>query len=302
MIKKEIHTLLRSPENLKVLNSSDGNGFKTDDNEYYPVMVDGIVCLLKKDERQSALEHDNFYDSNPFGERDWSDASDVESGVENRLKDLLAQYSKTALIIDVGAGTGRISNYLSCYGFENVVSLDYSLASLRQVKINSNNICIWGNNLHLPFTSNSFDLVISSGVIHHTPDPFKSLEECLRILKPGGRLYLKTYNLNSLYCCLYYTYGTVLRIFESTKSSRILSDLCGFRVYKLVRNVFFSLPRREDRILKAKFANLFLKKMVYFFTKSEIESLLRKNGLIIESAKREKLTHRMHCYVATKRA
>lgn len=110
---------------------------------------------------------------------------------------------------------------------------------VKQMKINSNNVCIWGNNLHLPLESNSFDLVISSGVIHHTPDLHKAFEECVRILKPGGRLYLRTYNIHSLYCCLYYTYGAILRLFDSTKYTRFTANLFGFKIYKLVRKLFF---------------------------------------------------------------
>ncbi len=38
----------------------------------------------------------------------------------------------------------------------------------------------------LPFPDDSFDLVISSGVLHHTPDTFKAFNECHRVLKKGG--------------------------------------------------------------------------------------------------------------------
>jgi len=302
MIKKEIRDLLRSPSELKLLKDSDDKALQTDDGELYPI-IDGILCLLKEGERGNDLGDGKFYNNNPFGEGDWSNVTDVDAGVEKDLKKLLERYHKSALIIDVGSGAGRISNYLSLHGYENVVSLDYSLPSLKQVNINSNNICIWGNNLHLPIENNSFDLVISSGVIHHTPDPHKAFEECVRILKPGGRLYFRIYNIHSLYCYLYYTYGAILRLFDSTKYTRFMANLFGFKIYKLVRRLLFSsLSNRDDRILKAKFSNLFTKKMVYFFTTSEIENLIKKHGLVIEIGKKLGKTHRMHCYVSKKQA
>lgn len=40
----------------------------------------------------------------------------------------------------------------------------------------------------LPFEDNSFDVVISNGVINLIPDKANVLKEALRVLKPGGRL------------------------------------------------------------------------------------------------------------------
>lgn len=40
----------------------------------------------------------------------------------------------------------------------------------------------------LPFEDNSFDVVISNGVINLIPDKGNAIKEALRVLKPGGRL------------------------------------------------------------------------------------------------------------------
>lgn len=40
----------------------------------------------------------------------------------------------------------------------------------------------------LPFDDESFDFVFSVFVIEHSTDPSKFLNECSRILKPGGSL------------------------------------------------------------------------------------------------------------------
>ena len=76
--------------------------------------------------------------------RDWSNPQEVESGVEQDLKDLLDKTPKDALIADIGAGTGRVSNYLSMKGFINVASVDYSLASIRMIQKNSTELVYLG--------------------------------------------------------------------------------------------------------------------------------------------------------------
>jgi ubiquinone/menaquinone biosynthesis C-methylase UbiE len=50
----------------------------------------------------------------------------------------------------------------------------------------------------LPFENNTFDLVYSWGVIHHSPDTPKALSELVRVLKPGGECKLMVYHLNAL--------------------------------------------------------------------------------------------------------
>jgi SAM-dependent methyltransferase len=44
---------------------------------------------------------------------------------------------------------------------------------------------------------NDFDLIYSLGVIHHSPDPQKIVDNCLSLLKPDGILKVMVYAVNS---------------------------------------------------------------------------------------------------------
>ena len=46
----------------------------------------------------------------------------------------------------------------------------------------------------LPFADNTFDLVFAHGVVQYTPDGKQLVEECRRVLKPGGEAVFQVYN------------------------------------------------------------------------------------------------------------
>jgi len=49
------------------------------------------------------------------------------------------------------------------------------------------------------FDDNSFDVVYSNGVLHHTPNTRRVVQEILRVLKPGGLAIVMVYAEDSLH-------------------------------------------------------------------------------------------------------
>src|SRR5438552_2763549 len=50
------------------------------------------------------------------------------------------------------------------------------------------------NGEQLPFPAGSFDLVFAHGVVQYTADPQRLVDECRRVLRPGGEAIVQVYN------------------------------------------------------------------------------------------------------------
>ncbi len=64
---------------------------------------------------------------------------------------------------------------------------------------------------NLPFARNTFDLLYSWGVLHHTPDTVKALDEICRVLRPDGEIRIMLYHRRSLVALRSYLRFGVLR-------------------------------------------------------------------------------------------
>lgn len=95
----------------------------------------------------------------------------------------------SAKVLDVGAGSGDIAHEFSRVS-KKVVSVDLYDERIETKGYEFVNV----DTAKLPFEDNSFDLVISNHVVEHIPDQDTHLTEAVRVLKPGGILYLATPN------------------------------------------------------------------------------------------------------------
>jgi 2-polyprenyl-3-methyl-5-hydroxy-6-metoxy-1,4-benzoquinol methylase len=97
------------------------------------------------------------------------------------------------LVLDAGCGVGGLTRALVAKG-ARVVALDIGPQLAATTRRRCGCAAVVGSLAALCFREGTFDVVLSSEAIEHTPDPPASVLELYRVLKPGGQLALSTPN------------------------------------------------------------------------------------------------------------
>ena len=105
-------------------------------------------------------------------------------------------------VLDVGCENGYV---LSKYAKEGAIAhgIDISETSVETSKRRFSLLGLTGdiqvgNAENIAFEDNYFDCVCSMGVLHHTPNTQKGIDEVYRVLRPGGRAILMFYHKDSI--------------------------------------------------------------------------------------------------------
>lgn len=144
-----------------------------------------------------------FYEDTPFPNYDDMDSPEslrekAERGLFAKL--LNEQIPHGARVLECGCGTGQLSNFLGLTWGRAVFGTDLCLNSLTlghafKDRHRIANVSFLQMNLFRPvFRPESFDVVISNGVLHHTADPFRGYQSILGCLKKGGYIIVGLYN------------------------------------------------------------------------------------------------------------
>jgi 2-polyprenyl-3-methyl-5-hydroxy-6-metoxy-1,4-benzoquinol methylase len=110
-------------------------------------------------------------------------------------------------VLDVGIGSGIATQMLAEAG-ANVTGIDLTEWAVDTTRRRLTAFGLEGevrqaDAEQLPFAGESFDLVFSWGVIHHSSDMDRALAELVRVCRRGGRVVLMVYHRRSLFFAVY---------------------------------------------------------------------------------------------------
>ena len=117
-------------------------------------------------------------------------------------------------VLDVGCGQGVFLDRLAQTYRVKGTGIDISPRAIRQAKKQSRaGKFIMADAVRLPFKDQSFDLVFSLDSLEHIKPQVKALKEMLRVLKPGGILFIyavfqnRSFTFNQLRSCFFKFFG-----------------------------------------------------------------------------------------------
>ncbi|NKQ19543.1 class I SAM-dependent methyltransferase [Brevibacillus laterosporus] len=153
---------------------------------------------------------------------------------------------KNKTVLDIGCGGGGKTCYYATFGPEKIIGIDIvphyaeeGNAFAREKGLDNIASFMTGDASKMLFEDETFDTIIMNDAMEHVDNPEKTLEECFRVLKKGGHLYIN-------FPPYYHPYGAHL------------SDAIGFpwvhsffseqTLIDAYRKLVQDLPDGEDRL------------------------------------------------------
>ena len=193
---------------IKIINPDSKKEINFNENFEYKFFKD-IPDLFLEDGNSLTKIQSDFYNNVKFPNYD--DVEDFGSLLDKSRRSIFVKKLDDEIpmgsnILEAGCGTGQLSIALSRYA-RQIYGIDLSKGSLIEAKqfINSNDIksvhLFRMNIFKLFFEENTFDVIISNGVLHHTYNPKLAFSKLVRVLKPGGIIVIG----------LYHRYGRIIQ-------------------------------------------------------------------------------------------
>lgn len=159
-------------------------------------------------------------------------------------------------VLDIGCGNGRFAPLVAAR-HAHYDGVDYSTELIKVAKQKfPQGIFTAGDATALPFPDNSFDIAFSFAVIHHIPGnegQKKFVREALRVLHPGGKLIITSWDL--------WSKKYLGRLLKSAIGSMLQLNALD------LRDVMLTFGQKKQP------------RYVHAFTMAELRELLESNGL-----------------------
>ena len=147
-----------------------------------PEVMDTVEDAIDYDSMDHSEVNRRFVD-------DWVAACQHRGIDPARLRDML----------DVGTGTARIPiEFCQRFPQLQVDAIDLAFEMLKLGALNVERAGLRGridlgvvDAKRIKFHDRAFETVVSNSIIHHIPEPFDSLTEMVRVLAPGGLLFVR---------------------------------------------------------------------------------------------------------------
>ena len=147
--------------------------------------------------------------------------------------------NKNTVVLDLGCGTGRWSKYIGDKaGFIEAIDPSAAVFAAQHLTSDMTNIRVTqASSDNLPFADESFDMMMSLGVLHHIPDTELALKSGVKKVKKGGFVLLYLYyaldNRSLIFRSIFYASALLRYLVSSLPASlkKVVCDIIAVFIY-----------------------------------------------------------------------
>ncbi len=209
------------------------NKFTSKNGEYS--IIDGIPKFVKDDSEEPQYDIEKCFSyqwtKSDFGQPEKFSDEDVRNDVIETMdltEDDLSLFDNK-IILDVGVGSGASSRLWAPRAKEfHGVDIGKGIYRAKNtLKDSVKNPILSHSDLHnLPYADESFDVIVSNGVLHHTPSTKNALKQVFPKLKKGGLIIFYIYKVKP-----------PLREFSDDYIRNLISDLGPDEAFEATKSI-----------------------------------------------------------------
>ncbi|MFX0200865.1 MAG: class I SAM-dependent methyltransferase [Candidatus Hodarchaeota archaeon] len=202
------------------------------------MMFSERICVILSKMFSSIVSHPIERTIDEYCEHEFQTAKENKK-IESQIK------FEHANVLDLGCGLGGQTVYFSSQDTNATIGIDikkkwidaakrYAIKKKADKKVDF----VRADGADLPIKKNSFDIIIMYDVIEHLPQANRVLEECKRVLKSNGLLYiqfgppwLNPYGghlyayIHIPWCHLIFSEKTIINVLKKSKSSSPITEI-----------------------------------------------------------------------------
>jgi ubiquinone/menaquinone biosynthesis C-methylase UbiE len=150
---------------------------------------------------------------------------------------------RAAHVLDAGCGTGGLIKDLQAAGPHwQITGLDYSATACSLATERTGATIVQGSITALPFSDDSFDIVLSADVISQVEDGNQAIREFARVLKPGGIVVINVaayqwmWSYHDTTCETKHRFrrSELLRLLEGAGLTPVMSSYANMLIFPLI--------------------------------------------------------------------
>lgn len=187
-----LEALLRDPDTGEALRR-EGEAYVSPGGRRYPI-VRGIPRFVADDKYVGSFSFE--WNTHTQTQLDARTGATWSEEIFRTKTGLTPDDVRGKVVLDAGVGAGRFTDMLARWGAARVVGADLSFAveaARDNLREHANASVVQADIGRLPFGPGTFDIIVSIGVLHHTPDTRAHFERLVPLLRPGGTICIWVY-------------------------------------------------------------------------------------------------------------